>query len=134
MSKNYRSLVIISLVSFGLGLIVADTLQLNGVSEFLGSSTTPAYLVADITVHDAERYRDYLASVPNLIEEYGGEFLVRGGNPLVLEGDWSPSRFIIMEFPDRETILTYQNDPEYLQYKSIRQAVTDSNLIVVDGS
>ena len=92
-----------------------------------------AYLIANITVHDAEQYQDYVANVPALIEKHGGRYCVRGGDPEVLEGGWTPSRFIVLEFPNREAAMALYSDPEYQPYKSLRQSVTDSSLIVVDG-
>jgi uncharacterized protein (DUF1330 family) len=92
-----------------------------------------AYLIANITVHDAERYKEYVANVPALIEKHGGRYCVRGGDPEVLEGSWTPSRFVVLEFPNREAVLALYNDPEYQPYKRLRQSATDSNLIVVDG-
>lgn len=45
-----------------------------------------AYIITVVNVSDPENYAKYsaLASVAN--EQYGGKFIVRGGNPEVLEG------------------------------------------------
>lgn len=93
----------------------------------------PAYLLANIDLHDAERYKDYVERVPALIEKHRGRYRVRGGDAQVLEGTWSPSRLIILEFPDREAALAFYNDPEYEPHKRLRQSISDSNLILVDG-
>lgn len=37
----------------------------------------PAYVIANIRVNDAERYKDYVANVPALIAKHGGEYRVR---------------------------------------------------------
>ncbi len=39
----------------------------------------PAYLIADVTVTDAELYSSYTAITPGTIEKYGGRFVIRGG-------------------------------------------------------
>ena len=93
----------------------------------------PVYLIADITVHDAERYREYVENVPALIRKHGGVYRVRGGDLQILEGDWSPSRLIVLEFPDRDAALAFHNDPEYEPYRDLRQSISDSNLVIVDG-
>ena len=93
----------------------------------------PAYLIADIELHDPERYKDYVAHVPALIEKHGGTYRVRGGDTRVLEGDWSPSRLIVLEFPDRASALAFYDDPDYAQYKRLRRAVSTSSLILVEG-
>lgn len=93
----------------------------------------PAYLIANIDLHDAQRYNLYVEGVPALIEKHRGRYRVRGGDSQVLEGRWSPSRLIVLEFPDREAALAFYNDPEYEPYKSLRQSISDSSLILVDG-
>ena len=93
----------------------------------------PTYLIANIRVKDAERYKDYVANVPALIERHGGKYRVRGGDFEVLEGPWSPDRLVVLEFPDREAALAFYNDPDYEPFRSLRQSVTDSSVILVDG-
>ena len=93
----------------------------------------PAYVIANICVHDAERYKDYVANVPALIAKHGGEYRVRGGEFEVLEGQWTPDRLVVLEFPDREAALAFYNDPDYAPFRSLRQSVTDSSVVIVDG-
>ena len=59
----------------------------------------PAYVIADIDVHDPERYEDYKAGSPASIAEFGGRFVARGGAVEALEGDWEP-RFLLVEGVD----------------------------------
>ena len=93
----------------------------------------PAYLIANIRVHDAQRYQDYVAHVPALIAKHGGQYRVRGGEAEALEGQCTPDRLIILEFPDRAAALAFYNDPAYEPLKALRQAITDSTLVVVDA-
>ena len=51
-----------------------------------------AYLIADITITDPEGFKEYQQAVPAIVEKHGGRYIVRGGDPEVLEGDWNPSR------------------------------------------
>jgi Domain of unknown function (DUF1330) len=48
----------------------------------------PAYMIVNVEVNNATAYEEYKAKVPALIRKHGGEYLVRGGNFVVLEGDW----------------------------------------------
>ena len=93
----------------------------------------PTYLIANIELHDPERYREYVEHVPALIERHGGAYRVRGGSSRVLEGAWTPSRFIVLEFPSRDAALAFYEDPDYVPYRSLRQSISDSNVILVDG-
>lgn len=92
-----------------------------------------AYLIVDIDVHDADRYRPYLEAVPELVAKHGGQYLVRGGEHEVLEGTWRPNRLVLFRFPSRRAIEEFLSDPDYAPLKELRQAVTTSNLVAVDG-
>lgn len=92
-----------------------------------------AYLIADIDVRDAERYKEYVEHVPALIRKHRGEYRVRGGACRVLEGRWQPSRLIVLEFPTREDAVAFYDDPEYAPYRNLRLSIADSSLVIVDG-
>jgi uncharacterized protein (DUF1330 family) len=62
----------------------------------------PAYVIADADVQDPERYERYRAVSPDAIAAGGGRFIARGGEVVVLEGDWRPKRLVLLEFEDVE--------------------------------
>jgi len=93
----------------------------------------PAYIIADIDLREPERYREYVEKVPALIAKHGGRYRVRGGEAEVLEGTWTPSRLVVLEFPSREAALAMYNDPDYLPFRTLRQSISRSNLVIVDG-
>ena len=47
-----------------------------------------AYVIADITINDLERYEDYKKLAPPAIAAYGGKYVARGGKAEKLEGNW----------------------------------------------
>ena len=57
----------------------------------------PAYLIADVVVHDQNVYGEYRRKVLPLIQKHGGRFIVRGGAHEVLEGDWKPQRLVVID-------------------------------------
>ncbi|MCH7936317.1 MAG: DUF1330 domain-containing protein [Proteobacteria bacterium] len=92
-----------------------------------------AYVVAQIEITDPETFETYRAQVPPILEQYGGEFLVRGGAMEVLEGEWPWPRMVILKFPDRDTATAWHASAEYQGPKALRQASANVNMIVVDG-
>jgi len=92
-----------------------------------------AYLIVDITVRDEKRYADYRARVTEQIQRYGGEYLVRGGRLERLEGDWQPSRVVVVKFESMTAAKKWWESEDYAELKAIRQATTDTRMIVVDG-
>jgi uncharacterized protein (DUF1330 family) len=93
----------------------------------------PAYVVVEVEVNDPVRYENYKAMVPPSLETYGGRFLVRGGKVETLEGDWSPKRFVMVEFPSAEQAKAWWASDEYAEAKALRQATARTQMIVVEG-
>jgi uncharacterized protein (DUF1330 family) len=92
-----------------------------------------AYIVVEVEVRDAERYEDYKRMVPLTLTPYGGRFIVRGGEAEALEGEWSPKRVVIVEFPSVERAKAWWSSAEYAEAKALRQATAHSRMIVVAG-
>jgi uncharacterized protein (DUF1330 family) len=92
-----------------------------------------AYVVVQVDVKDPVRYEDYRKMVPASLEKYGGRFLVRGGKTHRMEGDWAPKRFVLVEFPSVEQAKAWWASPEYAQAKALRQATSESQLIIAEG-
>ena len=93
----------------------------------------PAYLVVEVEVLDAEKFEVYRQLVPPILEAFGGRYLVRGGALETLEGAWQPKRFIIVEFPSTEQAKTWWNSSEYAEAKALRQAATNTRMVLVEG-
>ena len=96
-------------------------------------TTVVAYLIADIDVQDREKFKAYSSRVPELVAKHGGEFIVRAGEFEVIEGDWLPSRVIVIRFPDRQAIHNLHADPEYAASADVRRATAKSKIIAIDG-
>ncbi len=92
-----------------------------------------AYMIVDTDIHDAEQYEAYKRAVPALIARHGGEYLVRGGAFEVLEGDWRPTRLVLLCFPDRAAIHAFLADPDYQPLRALRHRIAGCSLIAVDG-
>jgi len=92
-----------------------------------------AYLIANIDVRDSSAYQEYKSKVPALIRKHGGEYVVRGGNCTVLEGDWKPCRLVVLRFPDLGSAQAFNDDPEYQPLKALRQRVSKTDLVVAEG-
>ncbi|MAF95781.1 MAG: D-fructose-6-phosphate amidotransferase [Rhodospirillaceae bacterium] len=92
-----------------------------------------AYIVVQLEITDPETFETYRAQVPATLEQYGGEFIVRGGDREVLEGEWPWPRMVILKFPARKAAKAWHASAEYQGPKALRQAASKGNMIVVDG-
>lgn len=93
----------------------------------------PAYLIVNITIKDPAAFERYRAAVPAIVHKHGGQYLVRGGNCEVLEGDWRPQRLVLFQFPDMAAIRAFDNDPEYQPWKALRRQSAQTDLVAVEG-
>ena len=93
----------------------------------------PAYVIADIDVHDSARYETYKALAPPAIAAHGGRYLARGGRTEVLEGAWTPKRAVILEFPTIAQAKAWWSSVEYAEGKALRQASARTNMIILEG-
>jgi uncharacterized protein (DUF1330 family) len=92
-----------------------------------------AYVIVDIDVTDPVRYEEYKKLAAPTVELYGGKYIARGGRTETLEGDWSPSRLVILQFENLEQARSWVNSPEYSGPRSIRHATARSQMIVTEG-
>ena len=92
-----------------------------------------AYVVVNVEVTNSSRYQDYVRQVNASVEAYGGRYLVRGGPTEVLEGNWVPHRFVVVEFPDRAHARSWWDSPEYASAKKVRQESAKTDMVIVEG-
>jgi len=91
------------------------------------------YVIIDIAVIDQGLYEEYVARVPALVEQYGGRYLVRGGEVATLTGDWQPERIVVLEFDSSEQVQEFYASPEYQALAPLREQSTNSRAILVKG-
>ncbi|HEV7689877.1 MAG TPA: DUF1330 domain-containing protein [Hyphomonadaceae bacterium] len=93
-----------------------------------------AYLIVDLSIHDPQGFEPYIASIPAVIAGHGGKFIVSAAAPTPVEGDWSPERMVIVEFPARQNAEQFLKDPKFQELARIRRRTTISKLVLVDGA
>ncbi|CAN0596652.1 unnamed protein product [Ectocarpus sp. 12 AP-2014] len=91
------------------------------------------YIIAHITVRDAEAYKEYVEKDTPILNGLGGQFIVRGGQCEVPEGE-AHDRHVVIEFPSYQQALTAYHDPDYQVVADIRRRTADSTIIVVEGA
>lgn len=92
-----------------------------------------AYIIARMRVDDPESYGRYSAQVMKTLEGTGGEFVVRGGEMEVIEGEWPYPRLVVLRFPTREAAKRWYDSPAYAAIRDIRIGASEGDLILVEG-
>ena len=92
-----------------------------------------AYIIVDIEVTDPVTYEEYKKLAAATVAAYGGRYIVRGGAAEGVEGDWTPKRIVVLEFPSLERAKQWWASEDYAPAKAMRHASAKSNMIVVAG-
>jgi len=93
----------------------------------------PAYFIVDVDVHDPAGMREYLEHVPGTLTKYGGRYIVRGGKFEVVEGNWQPTRVVMLEFPSMEQAKRWYECEEYKEWKGARMKAATTDIVLVEG-
>ena len=93
----------------------------------------PAYLVAQIDVHDPGAFEEYRTRVAPVVEAYGGRYMVRTDRPERLEGEEPRERLVILEFPSMDAAQRFYRSADYAPLLRQRSASAASDIVLVDG-
>ena len=92
------------------------------------------YVLANVKVTDPQRYEEYKKLSTKAFQAHGLQPLVRGGAVEVLEGDWTPDRTVMLEFPSKEAALAWYSSPEYQAAKKAREGAAVMRMVLIEGA
>jgi uncharacterized protein (DUF1330 family) len=90
-----------------------------------------AYIFVNVDVHDPEGYREYTSQVLATLEPFHGRFVIRGGANELLEGEWSPGRIVLLEFPSMEQARAWYTSPAYQAILPIRHRFSQAQVFAL---
>lgn len=91
------------------------------------------YLIVHSQIKNPDVYQEYREKVPAIVRKHDGEYLARGGQLEVIEGDWHPTRIVLLRFPSAEAVRSFFNDPDYRPLKQLRHRNAVSEIVMVEG-
>jgi uncharacterized protein (DUF1330 family) len=92
-----------------------------------------AYVIANVDVHDPVQYEEYKRLSTIAMDAHGAEVCIRGGKVEVLEGDWNPSRFVMLKFPSVEAAHQFYDSAEYTAARKARAGIATMRMLIVEG-
>lgn len=93
----------------------------------------PAYLIVRAIVTDMQQYQEYMKLTPAIVAKYGGKFIIRGGDKVVLEGPESSERIVMLKFDSVDTVRRMYNSDEYQAAIKVRDGAAEASFIVMEG-
>jgi len=92
------------------------------------------HIIAYVDVTDPQQYEQYKVLSSRAMQAHGAEVLVRGGKTEPLEGEWAPTRVVVLKFPSYEAAKAFYASEEYLAARQSREHAAKMNMIVVEGT
>ena len=95
---------------------------------------TKAYLMLHITLTNPDRFMsEYVSKVGEVVEAFGGKYLVRGGEISYQEGESLGDTTVVIEFPSRDAALAWESSEQYQAIIKGRTENSTGPVIIIDG-
>ncbi len=91
------------------------------------------YMIGNITITNPEAFAEYGKLVPETVAQFGGTYVVRGGTPEKIEGDYEPVRIVVLQFESVEKAKEWYNSDIYAPLKQMRMKASTGDLYFVEG-
>jgi uncharacterized protein (DUF1330 family) len=93
-----------------------------------------AYVISEVDVVDEQLADEYKELAASSIARYGGRYLARGADPLIMEGVFSNSKCVIVAFDSMDQAKRWYDSDEYGRALKIRRKALRRRLIFVQGA
>lgn len=92
------------------------------------------YIIATLnSVSDPDGFAAYQKAASASFSQYGARFLLNSRNVENLDGDWTPSGVVVVEFENYDQAKKFYNSPEYQAIIGQRFQTSDSSVVLIDG-
>ena len=93
-----------------------------------------AYLVVDTDLTDPEHYEQYKLRAKPIVEEFGGQYLARGGAMDFKETNlWRPKRMVLIRFDSVAQAQRFYNSEAYQAVLPISQRAAKRTVVILEG-
>lgn len=116
--------------------VAAIALLVGGICTLVhaAKAVPTAYVIAEITITDPEAYKVYIAAVGPVVARFGGQYRVRGGRTVPLEGKPPSGRIVVIEFENMAVARTFEESAEYAAVAPLRHKAATSRVFLVEGA
>jgi uncharacterized protein (DUF1330 family) len=91
------------------------------------------FLYAEFEVVDPPEFEKYREKVASVSASFGGRYVVRRAEPVVLDGEWSPKRLVIIEFDSPEQVRAFYDSPACRAILPHRLRSTKGHVLLLTG-
>jgi len=91
------------------------------------------YVIAQLEFTDVDRYRIYQEAATRLFMQEGVRVLAADEAPVVMEGDWSGDKVVVMAFGDEAAARAFLESDAYRTISRDRDAGARTTALMVKG-
>lgn len=91
------------------------------------------YVLAQLHIHDQDRYQRYAARFRPTLLPYGGQLLAADPDPSLIEGDRAPEKVVLLQFPDAAHFHRWAQSSEYQAIVDDRREASTATVLLLRG-
>lgn len=91
------------------------------------------YALAQLTIHDRDRYQKYVDQFLPTLAPYNGQVLANDEAPTVLEGEWPHRKLVLLQFPDEASLIGWAQSDAYQAIVTDRHESATGPVLLVHG-
>lgn len=91
------------------------------------------YFIANILINNQEEYQKYIDKSEEVFRQFNGRYLAVDIEPEVLEGNWTYSRAVIIQFKSKSDFENWYFSDEYQNILKHRLKAAVCDTILVKG-
>lgn len=92
----------------------------------------PSFFLAEIEVLDPKKYQEYVDRASEIVQNYGGVYVIRSGSITPVSGDWAPRRLVLIRFNSKTDMQMCFGSEEYIEIKHLREQSTKSRAVIIE--
>ena len=93
----------------------------------------PAYTIVQGLVTDPKLFVQYMQAVPAVVEQYGGQYLIKGSGSEILEGNVDERKVVVHQWPNADAAREFWYSPEYQVVRKLREAAGEFQVTLVES-
>src|ERR1700692_2361791 len=123
--KAISKIALAMVASFALGAAAVQTLY--------AQTKPPGYAIVEVNVTDENGFtKEFLPLIAKDIQAAGGKYVVRGGNPVTLQGAPPTSRVVVLQFDSVDKAQAFWNSPGRMSAQSVGDKYATTRAFVVE--
>jgi uncharacterized protein (DUF1330 family) len=118
----------------GLSMLAGAALGGTAVQTIYAQAKPPAYVIAEVTVKDQDKYiKEFAPARAKAIADSGGKYIVRGGTATGVKGTPPAGRVVVVQFDNLDKVRAFTESAGFKDSQVIGDKYADIRIYAVEG-